>query len=898
VAQAQTVAPDSTRIVTSAISSIAGETLQKSFVSNIGNTLYGQLPGLTVMQKSSQPGLDFPGMTVRGINTFGTGGNMLVIVDGFPSTEIFFQQLTPQEIESIQLLKDASATAIYGNRGANGVLLVTTKKGVAGKLKINFSAQYGLQQATRLPQFLGAYDYANLYNEALRNDGITTPKYDATALEAYRTGSNPLLYPDVNWQDEVLRKTAPLGNYNFNATGGNDYVRYFVLFNAVTNGGLQKQTADLSEYSKNANYSRYNFRTNVDVTLTKRLSAVITLGGTVEDAVNPGTSNSTKPLFDLITSIPSNSFPVYAAAGKFGGNDIYSNPYGDILQKGYFESNGRAAQATFQLTHALDMITPGLSISGSVGYNSYFRAYSVRSRDYERTSISQNAAGECIYTSIGQNTSLTADEKETYQERNLSFHANLDYKRKFGVHAIDATLVANNDDYIYTDHSFSYRNIGLGGRATYTFNDKYIAEGSFGYTGSENFPKGHRFGFFPAGSLGWVLSNEDFLRGNQAINFLKLRGSYGLVGNDNIGGTRFMFDQYYKWGGYYNLGYENTGINIYYEGTLANPHVTWEKEKKANIGLDAVLFNQFTVNLDVFNHNRYDILAMPYRTIPQFIGVETPLMNIGKVNNKGFEAVVRYDSKKTTDFTYFVEASAWYAKNKIDYNGEMLQENEYLYRTGQRINQPFVLEAIGFFKDEADIANSPRQIFSDVKPGDIKYKNQNGDDVIDQNDVVPIGYTDVPELTFALRSGFSYKGFDLNFLLQGVTNRTVYLSGNQYEAFQNNGNISTIALGRWTQETADQATYPRLSASNNPNNFEQQSSFWQKNGSFLKLRNLEIGYTLPQVLTGKIKIEKTRVFFNATNLFSIDHLEGYSDPETLSGYPAMRTFSLGINIQL
>jgi TonB-linked SusC/RagA family outer membrane protein len=900
VAQAQIVSPDSTsQIVTGAISSVTGETLQKTFTSNIGNTLYGQIPGLTVMQTSGQAGLDFPTMTVRGVNTFSTGSNMLVIVDGFPSTEIFFQQLTPQEIESITLLKDASATAIYGNRGANGVLVVTTKKGVAGQLKINFSAQYGLQQPTRLPDFLGSYDYATLYNEALRNDGITTPKYNAAALEAYKTGSNPLLYPNVNWQDEVLRKTAPLANYNFNASGGNDFVRYFVLFNAATNGGLQKRTADLSEYSKNADYSRYNFRTNVDVILSNRLSAVVTLGGTVEDAVNPGTSNSTIPLFNLISSIPANAFPVYAADGKFGGNDIYSNPYGDILQKGYFESNGRAAQATFQLTHQLDFITQGLSISGYVGFNSYFRSFSVKTRDYERTSISQNAAGELVYTSLGQNTSLSADEKETYQERNLSFRAHLDYKRKFDIHAIDATLVANNDDYIYTNQSFSYRNIGLGGRVTYTFNDKYIAEGSFGYNGSENFPKGHRFGFFPAGSIGWILSNEDFLRGNQTLNFLKLRGSYGLVGNDNIGGTRFMFDQYYIWGNKYNLGYSG-GVDTYYEGTLANPHVTWEKEKKANIGVDAVLFNQWTVNVDVFNHNRYDILSRPYRTIPEFIGVETPLMNIGKVNNKGFEAVVRYDSKKTTDFNYFVEASAWYATNKIDYNGEMLQENEYLYRTGQRIGQPFVLEAIGFFKDEADIANSPRQIFSDVKPGDIKYKNQNPDkdDVIDQNDVVPIGYTDVPEYTFALRSGFVYKGFDLNFLLQGVTNRTIYQSGKQFEAFQNNGTVSSVALGRWTPETADKATYPRLSASNNPNNFEQPSSFWQKDGSFLKLRNLEIGYTLPQRLSEKVKIEKTRIFFNGTNLFSIDHLDGVSDPETLLGYPAMRTFSLGINIQL
>ncbi len=885
--------------VNSSISSIKGQDLKKSFTSNVANTLYGRLPGLTVQQGSGEPGNDSPSMNIRGINTFGSGSGIFYVIDGMPSTETFFQQLTPEEIESVSVLKDASATVIYGSRAANGVLLVTTKRGKESPLKVDFSLQHGYQQGVRLPDFLGSYDYARLYNEAQRNDGIAIPLYTDDDLNAYRNGSDRILYPDVDWYDELLRSMAPITNFNFTATGGSKTIRYFVLLNVVNNGSLYRNTEKISEFTKNASYTRYNFRTNLDITINDWLSAAITLGGTVRDKTNPGTGEYTNEIFDLMATIPSNAFPVYANNNKLGGNTLFKNPLGEISQAGYVSTNSRVAQTLAKLTADLSMVTPGLSISGTFGFNTYFKTYSTKSREYERFSVSKNpTTGELVYTQFGQNTSLSADEGRSEQWRNYVIQGFLNYKREFGSHDVDAMLIANYDDYTIPDGDLPYINLGLGGRFTYAYNKRYVGEFSFGYYGNDNFPSGHRFGFFPAGSLGWIISNEDFLKDNSIINYLKIRGSYGLTGNSDIGGRRYMYNQYYDYGGSYHLGTNNDGYDIYKESSLAYPQVTWEKEKKLNIGFEAILLKQFSVNFDFFSNKRNNILAKPYNLIPQYLGISLPDMNIGKTSNKGFEASIRYSNEEVRNLTFFAEASAWYARNKIDFNAEAPQLWDYLYSTGHRINQPFVLESIGFFADEADIANSPKQIFSDVvKPGDIKYKDQNGDNIIDQNDIIPLGYTSMPELTFGFHTGATYKGFDIDLHFQGALNRTVYQDGKYYQAFQNDGKISSVALDRWTKETASSAKYPRLSANNNMNNF-QRSSFWQKNGNFLKLRSLELGYTLPKSLIDKIRINDIRVYLNGTNLFSIDHMNGFSDPETLSGYPSLRTFSLGVNVKL
>jgi TonB-linked SusC/RagA family outer membrane protein len=896
--------------VTGSVSSVKGESLEKSFTSNIATTLYGRLPGLVAEQSSGEPGsADYPYLQVRGTGTFGPGRGMLIVIDGLVSSAIFFQQLIPQEIESINLLKDASATAIYGQRAANGVLLVTTKRGNNMPLKVNFSVQYGWQQATRLPDFLDSYNYAKLYNEAQRNDGLS-PKYSEDDLALYQNGNDPVNHPNVDWYNQLLKKSTPLANYNFNARGGNEYVSYYVLFNVVDNHGLYKKTEGVSPYTQNAAYTRYNFRTNVDVALARRLSMMVTLGGAIENKTIPGNSGEiTNGIFDLMASIPPNAFPVYINDEKKpGGNAMYANPWADITQTGYYSYDVRDLQASAKLTGDLGMITPGLSIAGAIGLNSYFKSFSNKSRSYAR----YDSSGEIV---AGKEESLSADEKPALQWRNQVLQGFLNYDRTFGAHAVNLLLMGSFDEQTQTNNyiwnvpdnntPLPYKSAGLGGRFTYSFDRRYIGEFSFGYTGFDNYAPGKRYGFFPAGSIGWIASNEAFLKDNETVNHLKFKGSYGLTGNYLTGATRFPYEQYYVGGSTYFFGPTNTGTGSYVQGPAATPDLMWEESRQVNAGVELNLLKKWEFGLEGFKQYRSKILEKPYNQVPDYLGLPLPNLNVGKAENKGFEAVVKY-ANETKEWTYFVEASAWYARNKITYSSEEPQPEDYLYQMGNRIGQPFVLEAIGFFADQDDIDNSPVQTFSDVQPGDIKYKDQNNDGVIDKNDMFPIGYTDSPELTLGLHTGFTYRGFELDLFFQGAMNRTVYQSGKYFEAFQDYGKVSSVALGRWAYDPAEgidtraTATYPRLSSVDNPNNY-QLSSFWQKNGDFLKLRSLELGYSLPESVSRKLKTENIRIFFNGTNVFSLDHMDGLMDPESDTyglGYPVLRTFSLGLTIKL
>ena len=713
-------------------------------------------------------------------------------------------------------------------------------------------------------------------------------------MEAYKNGTDKYRYPNVNWYNQLLRTLSPIADYDLSARGGSDVVRYFVLLNVATNKGLYKGTEKESDYTKDFSYTRYNFRTNVDVKLSKRISSEFTLGGSVEDRVNPGrvrndvSGEYSTNVFNLMAKLPPNAFPIYHENGQIGGNSAYYNPWAEITETGYYSTNKRSAQLSAKLIGDLGMITPGLSISGAVGFNTIYKSYTIASRDYARYDMSGQQFGET--------SSMSISESAYNQWRNFVVHGFVNYDRVFGEHHVDAMLMGGYEEYNVSSTDLPYKDIVSGGRLTYSYDKRYVAEFSFAYSGNDNYARGKRFGFFPAGSLGYVISNEEFLKGNKIVDYLKLRASYGLTGNKDNGSTRFPYNQYYTGGNYY-LGQSNAASYYYVQNYYANPDATWEKDRKFNIGIDAVLSDRLSITADYFKEKRYDILTMPYDVLPSFVGFKRPELNIGRVSNQGFEAVVRYTGKETKDLTWFVEASAWFARNKILYNAEAPQNYAYQYRIGHRVDQPFLLEALGFFNDQNEIDSSPKQTFAAVQPGDLKYADLNNDKRIDSEDFKAIGYTDVPECTLGLHAGLTYKGFDFDVLFQGALNRSVYWSGSYFEAFQNDGQISSIALNRWTEDTKSTATYPRLSASNNLNNY-QSSSFWQKNGDFLKLRSLEIGYTIPKNLTRKIKIEGVRVFMNGTNLFSLDHMAGFTDPETMTGYPAMRTVSLGLSVQL
>jgi TonB-linked SusC/RagA family outer membrane protein len=895
-------------IITSAISTVKGTDLRKSFTNNISNTFYGRFAGLTVNQGGNEPGANSSTPYIRGVNTFGFSQAPVVIIDGFLGD---YSQLVPEEIEEISVLKDASALAVYGMRGANGVILVTTKKGKVQPLSVDFGAQYGYQQATALPKFLGSYDYARLYNEALANDG-KAPLYSQADLSAYQNGSDPLFHPNVNWYNQVLRDKAPLSNYNLSLTGGNGTVRFFTTLNVLTSGGLYKNFGNDFPESSNATYNRYNFRTNVEVTLNKNLTAQLNIGGSVEEKSNPSDLYTGTNLA-LIDRIAPNAFPVFNANGSFGGNSTYSgNPLANLTSTGFSTSNGTSLQSSLRMTQALPFITPGLSAGAAVSFNNYYVGGSNKRKTYQRFSVSKNTAGDTLYSGFGQLTSLSPEESVLSQFRNYAIQGNVSYDHNFGNNSLSAMVLFNSDNfdidrgYTATDaanQAFPYRANSLSSRITYVHNGKYIAEFSSGYMGTENYPKDHRYGFFPAGSIGWIASNESFLKNVSFLSFLKLRASYGLTGNENIGGQRFAFAQRYPFSASYYLGTGNTAVTSIGEGRRANPDVTWEKEKKANVGLDLNLGKHIGIVVDVFKNDRYDISTTSNGTLPQFLGYNGyPDLNIGKATNKGYEVSVRYNSDEKKAIQFFAEAIVSYAKNKIVFNGEPANPNTNLYKTGFAIGQPFGLQALGLFQSDAEIAASAVPLGVSIKPGDIKYRDIGGpngvpDGIIDGNDVTAIGKTSIPEYTAGLHTGLRYKGFDVDLLFQGVTGVTQYLGGTRFAAFQSNGQIAELALGRWTPQTAATATYPRLSSENSNQNNYRFSSFWQRDGSFVKLRSAEIGYTFSDKTLKRLHLSGTRLFVNGTNLFTWDRIKE-GDADALYGYPQLRTLSVGVKLHL
>lgn len=877
-------------MITSSVSSIYADTFSHAFNTNLGNNLHGRLPGLTVVQTQNEPGLNSPELISRGLGTFfGDGNNILVVVDGFQS---FYEQLMPEEIESVTLLKDAASTTMYGMKGANGVLMITTKRGKKGPLKVNFSAQQGFSTPDRLPDFLDSYNNVQLYNEALFNDGQSIHYSDAE-LEAYRTGSDPYIYPDVDWQKAILRDYVPVSKYNLTLSGGQKKADYFVLLGVINNTGLYEKTANSSDFSTNSTFRQYNMRANVDIDITARLSASAKLGFTVADKKNPA-GYSTADFFNLITSIPPQAFPVYNPNATYGGNARFGNPWGNIMETGHFTTNQRTAQTSLMLTHQLDMLAKGLSVSAAISFNNSFKGYSSKSRNYERYAVNRDSDGQLNYTKFGEETALSASEDQFDQWRNHTFQTFLYYNSTFSGNQIDATIAFDSDSYTQQFDQTDFRQLGFNGRTTYTHQQKYIGEFTLGYYGSNAFKENKRFGFFPGISAGWILSNENFLKDLRFLNFLKLRASYGISGVNLLGHQRFRYDQYYHEQGSYIYG--NTSIPGYADSHLANPDLTWEKKREVNIGLDASLFNNIDFSIDIFDQLRYDIMSIPNSEIPQYAGIIYPYWNIGEVKNRGFETQFGYKKNVSQDFRFSTNLNLWFAKSEVTRIPEVVKEDAYQLQQGKPVYQPFLLEAIGFFKDDDDIQNSPTQTFGTIQPGDIKYKDQNNDGIIDDRDYYPIGYTNVPQLSMGLNLGLAYKTVYMSVFIQGVTNRSVMLPS-YYHAFQNDGKASALALGRWTEKTPDIATYPRLSSFNNQNNHQVASSFWQRDGSFIKLRNIEVGYHIPHSLTDHIGLKNVHLFINGTNIFTWDHVD-IADPEILSGYPAMKTFSVGVKVEL
>ncbi len=889
---------------TGAESAITTRELKQTPTALLGNALGGRMAGIVTVQRSGEPGYDNPNVWIRGVGTFGSNQAPLFLVDG---VERDFNNIDPHEVESFTILKDASATAVFGVRGANGVVLVNTRRGTSGKPKVSLTLEKGIISPTRLPKYVDGFTYATLYNEASQNAGLPLP-YTDEVLQKIKDQSDPIRYPNVDWMN-LLKPTAAQSHANLNISGGNPTVRYFVSASYFNDQGFFREDAR-NAYRTNIDRKRYNLRTNVDINLSKDIEMNIGITGIAENRNFPGTS--TQDLFNLINKATPVLYPMLYPDGRIPGTvaSQRENPYGRMTNTGYQTEFLGTTQGTFGLKYDLNRFVQGLSIRGRFAFDSYSTNRIERRKNFETWLASANddpTTGQPIYTLTAEGDKFLGYGVTSSGERRAYTEASVNYSRTFGRHDVSGLILYNQGDRQLTANSaigsLPYRRMGIVGRITYGWAEKYFGEVNFGYNGSENFPRGNRFGFFPAVSAGWVISEEPFFKNNlPAINVLKLKGSYGIVGNDQINEQRFLYLTTLTSGGNYLFGTEfgNTTTGIL-ESAIGNPNITWETSQKSNIGLEVHAFkDRLTLLVDLFREHRTNILTQR-GTVPDLLGIQTlPYANIGIANNQGIDGTLAYRTSLgglRMDF----RGNYTFAKNKVVFIDEPKRRFDYLLRTGQPINQPFGLEAIGFFKDAEEIKSSPRQTFtSTVSPGDIKYRDTNGDGVIDVYDEKAIGFPNVPQVIYGLSSNFSFKGFDLSFLFQGVGHVSVFRNFQGYIPFSQGqfGNVLTAALDRWTVENPNpNATFPRLYPGNNDNNY-RNSTFWQVNGSYLRLKNAQIGYTLPKLYAQRLKMESIRLYANGLNLFLWDKIKHY-DPESGDGagrYPPSRVINFGLNI--
>ncbi len=884
--------------LTGAISTVGTRELRQSPVANLSNALAGRLPGLIAFQPSGEPGNDLSNLYIRGVSTFSDSGP-LVVVDGVLGRD--FAQLDPNEVENISILKDASATAVFGVRGANGVILVTTRRGKAGeKPIISFSSEQGYQSPIRLPDYVSSYDYARLYNEALANDFIA-PKYSDQDLEYYRIGADPYLYPNTDWFDLFMRDFTPMSRANLNISGGGDRVRYFVSASGLFQDGIYNFT-DLNDYNTNAKFNRYNFRSNIDIDLNKNFTVGLDLSGRVENRNYPG--KETWHIFTILNRIPP-TYPIHNADGSLAGDGLNpDNPLGMIAHSGYRNLYGNFLQGTYRMSHKLDFITQGLSARGAFAFDGAFDYNIIASQDYAVYQLREDMG----YNKFRNDTELGIGKGYSYN-RTVNLEFAVDYNRTFGDHQVTGLFLYNLNRQVRHNDSYNipFGYLGYVSRLTYAYRDTYFGEVNMGYNGSEQFPKGKRFGFFPSLSLGWVVSNENFMKGlDQSISFLKVRGSYGEVGNDRLGARRFLYQQTYGGSTGYRFGLNQAGYDGFGEGQLANQDITWERAKKSNVGIELGLAkDRVFLTADFFHERRQDILTTR-GTISEILGRsggDLPPVNIGVVRNRGLDMELTYRTRSANDWNFSVSGNMTYARNKIIFMDEEPRQFDYQYRTGYPVGQPFGLVSIGFFESMDDINGSPRQTFvsqESLRPGDIKYQDINQDGVIDANDLVAIGYNGaVPELMFGLSSRISYRSVDFSFLLQGAARSSVFLDNFPVWEFRGgNGKAVRWHLDRWTSETAPTATYPRLFVGDNSNN-QRLSTFWMRNRDYLRLKNVELGYTLNNNFIKNLRIQNIRLYANAYNLFTWDVVK-IADPEMPSGdggdhYPQQRVINFGVS---
>lgn len=900
-----------------AVQSVKPSDLQTSS-SNLSTSFSGKIAGVIAVQKSGEPGADGASFWIRGISTFGSGQSPLLILDGVEITNQMLNNIPPETIESFSVLKDATATALYGSRGANGVMIITTKSGRdSEKMTINLRAEFGASAPTRVPEVADGITYMETFNKARTTRG-EQPYYSKEKIMGTKLGLDPYVYPNVDWYDMLFKDCTFNQNFNFNMTGGAKKIDYFLNASVYNENGIMRKP-EASKFDTNINAQKYLFQANVSADATKTTRVSLKMNTQLHYRHAP--IQSVSDLFayamtgmpcEFPATLPGESSDTFV---RFGTNNawnsgFFTNPYAQLC-RGYGDQFRGHFTSALTVNQNLDFITKGLSATGMATF--YNRVYSAVYRSftpfmYQLTDYNIDEAGNYSYTSNSTNTGTTylgtTRGKDGYRE--LAFQAKIDYSRTFGKHDVGATIVylqKERNMNISDEQEYAvlpYRQQGLAGRVTYGFDKRYLFEANFGYNGSENFAAGKRFGFFPSVALGWVISNEPFWKGiKEKVNLFKIRASYGLVGNDVISkeyADRFPYLTTVDMGQGYDV-YIGNNFERKYGPILSvygNPNATWEESRKLDIGVEIGLFDSLNIIFDWFKEKRSGIF-MQRTSLPSTFGMSgiTPWANIGKVDNSGVDISVDYNKAFSKDLILSLRGTFTYAHNEIVEMDEPKYKWAYQYKAGHPINSIQCLIADGLFRDEEDIANSPSQdIYATtypIQPGDVKYRDLNGDKIIDDNDMCWTGNPTVPEIIYGFGFSLKYKGFDCSAFFQGQGKVSIIMYN--YHPFATaatpgSGLMQWIADEHWSEDDPNpKALYPRLSPLWNNNN-TKSSTLYVRNGKMLRLKTAEIGYTY----------KKMRVYVSGTNLLTFAPFK-YWDPEKGSGnglgYPLQRTYNLG-----
>lgn len=886
---------------TQAISTVSGAELSKNSTQNSTNILFGQLPGLTVTQNTGWT--DNADFIIRGGGSF-SGTSPLVVVDGIQREMNF---INVDEIESISILKDGAATALWGTQGANGVVLVTTKRGAYNTSNIEINYQRGFGIPINLPNFADGYTFAQAKNEALYYDGLPA-QYDAAALAAFQDGSNREIYSNTDWLKRGLRSHSINNQFSVALSGGNDKVRYYTLINYKNDYGILNENAVNNTDRYDAQMKKYEMsaRVNLDVDMTKYTLISLSMYGLLREEKRPDRDED--DLFSSLYHVPSAAFPMKNSVGNWASNNIFKkNPIAELGDIGYYKNNQRLLQSDLKIIQNLSPLTEGLSAEFAISYDNsaVFKESAQRTYAYDVSSMTYNPGttmNDIIRTTQGTDSALNYGqygEKKSLESQfmRVVLAGNVSYNRAFGLHSVNSMLQYRQESYVPMGRNGSrYRQsiMMVGG---YNYADKYLVDLVVNRSGTSVLSEGDKFRTYPAVSAAWVVSNENFIN-SSAIDYLKIRASWGRSGNDNMDydlDKQFWVNEYGYFFGAANVGFGGTG-----ESALAIRNLTCEISDKFNIGFDMQLFKNLSLSVDGFVDQRRKMLVDGDNVISSVIGVGVSKQNIGSMDTKGAEISLTWRENRS-EFNYYIGGNFSYVKSKILENGEGYKPYDYLSKIGAGYGQMYGLEAIGYFSDVHDIENSSQQVFSDVRPGDIKYRDQNDDGIINDDDIVAIGNSSsVPGIYYGINLGFEYKGFGIDMVFQGLGqySRMLNTQSVYWPLRNNNSNISTWYLEdkiRWTENTKETANVPRLTTMDNANNF-RSSTQWLVDGSYLKLRNLNIYYNLPKRWIEPIGMEKLQIYLRGNNLFSIDSVDDMNSEDFAINYPDMTSVYVGINI--